>query len=247
MAGNINDSENLVQQFLERRQLELTELTTMQHNKALAFTAIVTALFYIAGLTSSQMIVGEISCDPQVNQQICSNLTITHKNINIGLWTADLLGDSYALCDQWPNSSNSVCDSIRTVRAFIFLGIVTALLAVIGSIVRAMDKKEILPLKVVVALATSGICGMIAYSVWQGNCASELNAMARDQLASQPGIRYWTTLGTSYGLIMWGWIFPLGFLSTKLFLPGLNKHVDKRMKRESYHNQVVSGQTQTQI
>ena len=55
-------------------------------------------------------------------------------------------------------------------------------------------------------------------------CSRHFELNFADKLITQPGhtdVRYWHTLGYSYCCILWAWAFALGFLITKVMLPGL--------------------------
>lgn len=226
-----------VTEYWHRRRIELRGLTLKRHSYALIFTAAANVLFYIIGLSTPNMIQGELICYRGVPCPIAGN-TPEQNTIQVGLWKAYLNDVPYDLCDGWPTASSnaSLCDSVKATRAFVFLAIISCIAAIIGAVVRLLDNDDKMPFKVIIAMGVSGLCGMIAYSIWQGSVADPLNDLIGDALVVGRGysgqVRYWRTVGYSYALILWSWVFTFMFLGAKLYLPGLNT-IDQKIERET--------------
>jgi len=235
-----------VKQYVAKRQRELKSLTLLQHSKAIVIVSAITTAIYIVGLVTPEMIKGEFSCKRNDEGRTTScdvaEWTDEQRVVQIGLWNAHIYGQDYAICDEWPASDDGICSSIKAARAFVFLAIIMSIVTMIVSILRVTSSKhDQMPFKSVICLALSGFFGMIAYSIWQGSCHHQLIDMVKAKtvdmfpLSQNKGnIRFWNTLGYSYCLILWAWIYSIGFIAVKVMLPGLEniqKKVEHRMSR----------------
>merc|ERR1719272_1914281 len=232
ISDAVEDLGDDIGDYVRKRRGELMGLTMQQHSKAMFVVALSVAIVNICGISPPLMIEGKISCIYRSPPCPLAGLPEDNLSISVGLFSANIAGEELAVCVDWPVSTDSVCDGIKASRAFVFLAIVSAFAACICSVIKMLDDDENLPFKSVVCLAASGVFGLIAYSIWQGSVQGTLNDLVYDRLITQPGhadVRYWHTLGYSYCCILWAWIFALGFLGTKVMLPGLAK-VDKQFK-----------------
>jgi len=109
----------------------------------------------------------------------------------------------------------------------------------------------------VVWILGSAILGLIAYAIWMGNCDKELARLLKNAVLEQAdkpicslpmpqfvgtphdvlscddgSIYYYGTLGYSYGLLAWSWMFPLMLVLVKFGLPLLEFDHDKEMMRD---------------
>jgi hypothetical protein len=246
VTGLVEGGMEDVKQYVAKRQRELKSVTLRQHSKAIVIVSAVTTIIYIVGLVTPEMIKGEFSCKRNDAGRTTScdvaEWTDEQRVVQIGLWNAHIHGKDYAVCDEWPASDDGICSSIRAARAFVFLAIIMAILTTIVSVLRMTSSKhDSMPFKSVICLALSGFFGMIAYSIWQGSCHHQLVDMAKDATIAmfptslnKDNIRFWNTLGYSYCLILWAWVYSIGFIAVKVMLPGLEnieKKVQHRMSR----------------
>eukprot|EP00041_Stephanoeca_diplocostata_P008954 m.134127 g.134127 ORF g.134127 m.134127 type:complete len:83 (+) comp17552_c0_seq4:351-599(+) len=63
--------------------------------------------------------------------------------------------------------------------------------------------------------------GMCSYSIWQGGVQDDLEELIHATFLNSTGERFWATMGVSYCLLLWGWLWSLMFIITKVLLPGI--------------------------
>lgn len=229
------------QEFYQRRKQQLEELAMYQHSKAMILCASAISIIYITGLTSADMIEGELQCISGTTH--CDLMTPrvwddSQRQIKIGLWRATVMDAEHAICQDWPAADDPICSSIKAARAFIFLAIILSVASVVAALVR-IKESDTAP-KSVLFLLSSGISGMIGYSIWQANCQKQLADMVWHELVRTQdpawqyteNTRFWRTVGFSYSCILWAWIFSLVFLGAKVTLPGLS-NIDKKIRRHT--------------
>jgi len=239
---------DLAGQFLEEKKQKLTSIARKEHSSAIALAALISVLMYIIGVSSDGMVVGEFCCLYQTGADVVAGCAfnrcvsnVTGFSVNIGLFDGNILDKDITVCGDddasFPHTDTDICGHIRTVRAFAIL----AILAGCGAAVLAVLVycKEIghgwrskLAIKAVVTLAVSCLCGMIAYSVWQDKVNDQLSAMIEDDfITNWPGgrqgnnVRYFRTVGYSYGALLTGWVFPMMFLIADLVLPNQPREI----------------------
>lgn len=233
---------DLAKKFLDEKNKKLTSIARKEHSSAIALAALISVLMYIIGVSSDGMVVGEFCCLYQTGADLMAGCefnrcvsNVTGHSVNIGLFDGNILDTDITVCGDddasFPRADTDICGHIQTVRGFAIL----AILAGCGAVVLAVFVycKEIghgwlssLTIKAVVTLAVSCLCGMIAYSVWQDKVNNQLSAMIEDvYITNWEGgrqgnkVRYFRTVGYSYGALLTGWVFPMMFLLADVVFP----------------------------
>lgn len=196
------------------------QLGEIQHNKFLAGIMGITIIILSVGLGTSEMTFGTIKYNLQG-----SNAVTTIK-YDIGLWSFKNDDKTFSTCTDWPDEGSDLCASIRATRAFVFLAIISSAIGVVASVVRMAATEDFkAPMLASVMLLVTGVLTMIAYSIWQGNCQDQIGDEFQDEFypnSTHNVHRRWATIGYSYALILWTWIWALSFLGLKLLNPSFN-------------------------
>lgn len=241
---------DLAEQFLDEKKQKLTTIARKEHSSAIALAAVTSVLMYVIGVSSDSMVVGEFCCLYQTGADIRAGCAfnrcvsdVTGFSVNIGLFDGNIMDMDITVCGadgddaSYPPTDAAICGHIRTVRAFAILAILAGLGAAVLAVL--VYCKEIghgwrsrLAIKAVVTLAVSCLCGLIAYSVWQDKVNDQLSAMIEDDfITNWPGgrqgnqVRYFRTIGYSYGALLTGWVFSLMFLIAELVLPNQPREI----------------------
>lgn len=150
---------------------------------------------------------------------------------------ASNISTTYPAAASYPSADTDICGHIYTVRTFgtiaIIAGCISTALAVLvyasGCATTGSDVTTTHTTRsstaAVVALAASCVCGIVSYSVWQSKVNDQLSAMIEeDYITHWPGgrgsnVRYFRTIGYSYGALLTGWVFSAMFLIIQSVMP----------------------------
>jgi hypothetical protein len=155
------------------------------------------------------------------------------------------------LCKDWPleNLGNAtyiddkVCTNVKAARVLLIMSVVFHAIGTIGGLVRVFNK-EMFPVPTAAVVVLGGICGCSGWAVWQGGVQKALGHQLAQAVDAQLSVTvtgggtsklYHTTLGESYGIVLWGWLWPLASILSKVFLPNLeiSKEDQEEIRRKS--------------
>jgi len=172
-----------------------------------------------------------------------------------GVWSVDYGGAELgALCSTWPaevDSENNlvnpnstdvdsvVCTNVKASRVLWVMAVGFYAIGSLGGLIRSCGNRDYFPIPTAALVVLGGICSASAYIIWEASVqrplARELQRAISTRMESEGYILsslYYDTLGYSYGMLLWGWMWPLAVILSKIFLPDLEiSEADKEAER----------------
>eukprot|EP00039_Didymoeca_costata_P019164 m.336482 g.336482 ORF g.336482 m.336482 type:complete len:281 (+) comp17865_c0_seq1:113-955(+) len=233
IGNKVQDAKDHVLETGDRVRILMKPL---QHTRMLTFVCFVNFVLLIVAVSSNRMIWAHNAFDDDTNP-----------HYNVGLWKVDFGGpDKLDVCKDWPATKDKqVCANVDATRAMLILATLTNLLGIIGGLVRTNTGSAFWPVQTIYPLLASIMFSMLAYLIWQGgvqdNFERELAASveATVTVPTTVAYKYYSTLGYSYGIALWCWVWPMSVLAVKVVLPLLEFEADDRAFNEINHDNHV--------
>jgi len=170
-----------------------------------------------------------------------------------GLWSVNFGGaEAGKLCSDWPaevdadnnlinntDITSEVCTNVKASRVLWVMAVGFFSIGTFGGIVRFTDHKEYFPIPTAALVVLGGICGASAYIIWESSVQRPLGRALKSAINAQLEAdgrelsqMYYDTLGYSYGILLFAWLWPLSVILSKIFLPNLEiSEADKEAER----------------
>lgn len=198
-------------------------MTPLQHTRMLTFVCFVDFVLLLVAISSNRFVWAHNAYNDNANP-----------HYNVGLWKVDFGAGKENVCSDWPEPEDQkVCDNVKAVRAMLVLAIISNFLGIIGGTIRTHTGSQFWPVQTIYPLIASIVFTLLAFIVWQAGAheplEDDLAEYVNATITKPKTYTYYSTLGYSYGIMLWCWTWPLSILAVKVLLPMLEFEADETL------------------